>query len=105
MFFVSFVSHTFASVHCCLVVTCWERADLLALVGDVYCIFVTFPCGIPGSGVVLDCIVSWSLSPLLLFYYLHVIRPYCHNVHFFLKYMIVYLNWTVDLYTTLVLGL
>ena len=23
------------------VVTCWERADLLALVGDVYCIFVT----------------------------------------------------------------
>ena len=25
---------------------CWERADLLALVGDVYCIFVTFPCGI-----------------------------------------------------------
>ena len=26
-------------------VTCWERADLLALVGDVYCIFVTFPCG------------------------------------------------------------
>ena len=33
----------------CLVVTCWERADLLALVGDVYCIFVTFPCGILGQ--------------------------------------------------------
>ena len=30
-------------------VTCWERADLLALVGDVYCIFVTFPCGILGQ--------------------------------------------------------
>ena len=29
-------------------VTCWERADLLALVGDVYCIFVTFTCGILG---------------------------------------------------------
>ena len=29
----------------CLVVTCWERADLFALVWDV-CIFVTFPCGI-----------------------------------------------------------
>ena len=26
-------------------VTCCERADILALVGDVYCIFVTFPCG------------------------------------------------------------
>ena len=34
MFFVSCVSHAFASVNCCLVVTCCERADLLALVGD-----------------------------------------------------------------------
>ena len=33
----------------CLVVTCWELADLLALVGDVYCIFVTFACGILGQ--------------------------------------------------------
>ena len=32
-----------ASVHMCLVVTCWERADLLALVCGVYCEFVTFP--------------------------------------------------------------
>ena len=45
MLFESCVSHAFASVHCCHVVTCWERPDLLALVGDVYCIFVTFPCG------------------------------------------------------------
>ena len=36
-------------VYCCHVVTCWEMADLLALVGDVYCIFVTFPCGILGQ--------------------------------------------------------
>ena len=33
----------------CLMVTCWERADLMALVGDVYCIVVTFPCGILGQ--------------------------------------------------------
>ena len=46
---MSFVSRAFASVHCILVITCWERADLLALVGDVYCIFVTFPCGILGQ--------------------------------------------------------
>ena len=26
-----------------------KGADLLALVGDVYCIFVTFPCGILGQ--------------------------------------------------------
>ena len=49
MFFVSCVSHAFASGHCCLVVTYWERADLLALVGDVYYNFVTFPCGILGQ--------------------------------------------------------
>ena len=69
-------SHAFASVQCCLVVPCWKRADLLALVGfsfsttysiimvngdrryltircrcrcDVYCIFVTFQCGIWGQ--------------------------------------------------------
>ena len=41
MVFVSCVSHAFASVHCCHVVTCWERVDLLAFVGDVYCVFVT----------------------------------------------------------------
>ena len=41
--------HVFASVHCCLVVTCWERADILALVGDVSSVFVTFPCGILGQ--------------------------------------------------------
>ena len=44
---------------CCLVATCWERADLLAHVGDVYCIFVTFPCHrYRESDVVHDCIVS-----------------------------------------------
>ena len=44
------------SVHCCLVGTCWEMADLLALVGDVYCIFVTLHV-VSWSGVVIDCIV------------------------------------------------
>ena len=33
--FMSSVCHAFASVHCCLVVTCWERTDLLVLVCDV----------------------------------------------------------------------
>ena len=32
-----------ASVFMCFVVTCWERADLLALVCGVFCEFVTFP--------------------------------------------------------------
>ena len=38
--FVSCASHAFASVQFCLVVTCWERSELFALVGDVYCIFL-----------------------------------------------------------------
>ena len=36
-------------MHCCPVVTCWVRTDLLALVCDIYCDFVTFPCGILGQ--------------------------------------------------------
>ena len=34
------------SVPCTLVITCWERADLLAL---LCCVFVTFPYGVPGQ--------------------------------------------------------
>ena len=56
MLFMSCVFHTCASVYCCLVVTCWERADLLTLVCDVYLCFVTFPCSILGQ--VLYLIVS-----------------------------------------------
>ena len=41
----SFVDHLYylclvTSVHCCLVVTCWDRADLLALVCDVYVVLL-----------------------------------------------------------------
>ena len=52
---MSCVSHVLASVHCCLVVTFWERADLFDLVGDVNCMLLLSHVG---SGVVLDCIVS-----------------------------------------------
>ena len=64
MFFVPCVSHAFVSVHCCLVVTCWERADLLALVGDVYCNIVTFPCGILVSGTWLIFAVFLTLHDI-----------------------------------------
>ena len=66
-FFVSCVFHAFVSVHRCLVATCWERADLLALVGDVYCIFVTFPLGILGQ--VWYLIVSFPDLCLLSYFY------------------------------------
>ena len=38
-----------ASVYMCLVVTCWERADLLALVCGVYLCVCHFPIGILGQ--------------------------------------------------------
>ena len=38
-------------VHCSLVVTSWESADLLALLAYVmsYCVFVTFSCDVLGQ--------------------------------------------------------
>ena len=72
MFFVSCVSHAFASVLCCLVVTCLERADLLALVGGVYRIFATFSCGVLGQ--VWYLIVS--LPDICHFSYFHIFTQF-----------------------------
>ena len=49
MLFISCVCHAFASIYCCLVVTCWERADIWFLFVMSNCDFVTFPCGILGQ--------------------------------------------------------
>ena len=40
MLFVSCVSQAFTSVRFCLMVACWEMADLLPFVGDVDCILL-----------------------------------------------------------------
>ena len=49
LFCLVFAMSLCASVYMCFVVTCWERADLSALVCGVYCAFVTFPFGILGQ--------------------------------------------------------
>ena len=49
LFCLAFAMSLCASVYMCFVVTCWERADLLALVCSVYCEFVTIPIGILGQ--------------------------------------------------------
>ena len=60
--------HTVLSVSCRLVVTCWERADLLVLLCVVnYFVFVTFPYGV--SGQVSHLIVSIPDLCLLLYFY------------------------------------
>ena len=43
------VCHAVKSVHCRIVVTYWERADLLILVCAVYCGFGTLPYGVQGQ--------------------------------------------------------
>ena len=55
-FCLVFVMPLCASVYLCLVVCCWERADLLALVCGVLLCSCHFPIGI--LDVVLDCIDS-----------------------------------------------
>ena len=45
LLFVFHVCHAVVSVHCSLVVTCWERADLFAVLYVMFsCVFVTFLC-------------------------------------------------------------
>ena len=58
------------SFHCCLVVIRRERAELLALVCDVYCDFVTFAFGILGQ--VCRLIVSIP-GPCCLSYWRHLV--------------------------------
>ena len=43
LFCLVFAMSLCSSFYMCFVVTCWERADLLALVCGVYCESVTFP--------------------------------------------------------------
>ena len=49
MCFFRYLCYPVLSVPCSFVITCWKRADLLALGWDVYLCFVTFQCGIPGQ--------------------------------------------------------
>ena len=47
MLFMFRVCHAFSSVHCSLVVTCWERAGLLYVMFSG--VLDTFPCGVLGE--------------------------------------------------------
>ena len=45
-----YLCYTILSVPCSLVIPCWDKADLLPLLHDVFsCVFVTFPYGILGQ--------------------------------------------------------
>ena len=57
LFCLVFAVSLCSSVYMCFLVTCWERADLLA---RLWCLTVSLSLShwYPGSGVVLDCIDS-----------------------------------------------
>ena len=57
LFCLVFAMSLCVSVYMCLVVTCWERANLLAIVCGVL-LRLSLSHWYPGSGVVIDCIDS-----------------------------------------------
>ena len=70
-FFLIFMFHVclyyVLSVPCSLVITCWERADLLAILCVIFpCVFVTFLYGV--SGQVWYLIVSIAGLCLLIYF-------------------------------------
>ena len=59
MLILFIVCHAVLSVPCSLVPTCWERADLLALLYSmISCVFFHFPIWCPWLGEVFDYINS-----------------------------------------------
>ena len=72
-----------ASVYMCFVVTCWERADLLALVCGVSCEFVTFPCGILGQ--------VWYL--IVSIPDLCILTYFVFGLGFVVRFFVYFLNW------------
>ena len=75
MLFMSCVYHAFASVHCCLVVTCWESLTSWFLFVMFNCVVVTFSCGILGQ--VWYLIVSIPDLRRLSYFVAFYINPLC----------------------------
>ena len=74
MLFLFCICHASASAHCCLVVTCWERTDLLALVCCVKLCGCYFPIGILGQVKCLIVLIP-DICPLS---YFHTVRIVLH---------------------------
>ena len=90
VFFLSCVCYAF--VHVCLCVPCGHLLGKGWPLGSrLRCITVSLPLSLwyPGSGVVLDCIDSWSLHPYLLYVVGHIrvlYSPHWTYRFFFLSY-------------------
>ena len=85
MLFMSYVFHAFASVHCCLVVTCWEGLTSCLTFVIFNCVFVTFPCGILGQVWYLIVSIPDLATFLTLYTIAHVsncVDPYKPSIPF-----------------------
>ena len=89
------VFYAFASFQCGLVVTYWERADLLALAGDVNCIFVTFPCGILGQ--VLYLFVSFPDLCRLSYFWNHLRLDFMAGGHITVRLLLFLCPYTISM--------
>ena len=90
LLFMSCVCHAFASVHCCFVVTCRGRDDLLTLVCDDYWDFVTFPFGILRQVWYL---IVWIPDPCCLSYFILEIWKFISNYS-----LIAYYAWILPIF-------
>ena len=83
------VCHAFLSVHYSLVVTCWERTDLLALLYEMfYSVFVTFQCDVLGQVWYL----ILSIADLCLFSYFVTSVCIACNVYIYKNMILVYIG-------------
>ena len=71
LFCLVFAMSSCASVYMCFVVTCWERADHLALVCGVSLCVCHFPIGILGQVWYLILLYTYKKYPLILPIFLH----------------------------------
>ena len=84
--FVIYVSclSCFLVCSCSLVVTCWEGADLLALLYVMfYCVFVTFPCGVLGQVCCLIALITYLCLLSYFHMYFHLFQQTLQMFVFF----------------------
>ena len=84
LFVICVSCHTVLSFPCSLVITCWERADLLALLHVMFsCVFITFPYGVVGQVWYL---IVWIPVFCLLPSFMKACKPL--NFKFYVLYVI-----------------
>ena len=81
LFCLVFAMSLCASVYMCFVVTCRERADILARVWGVYYEFVTFPIGVLGR---VWCLIV-SIPDLCTLTYFEIVNICRHTARFDFK--------------------